>query len=127
MAGKSRKAPIILLVEDSADIRTLMRIWLEKKGYRVVEAQDGEEAIDLASLARPDLILMDLRLPKINGVAVRRHLSQNAQLKNIPAVALSGLNPEMFRDAALSEGFVDYLSKPINLGELEELLIRTLP
>ena len=126
MAGKSRSAPTILLVEDSADIRELLRIWLERKGYRVVEAEDGQEALDLASLAKPDLILMDLRLPKLNGIAVRRCLRQDAQLKNIPAVAVSGLNADMFREAALSEGFVDYIAKPVNLGELEELINRTL-
>jgi two-component system phosphate regulon response regulator PhoB len=126
VAEKSRKVLTILLVEDVSETRELLRIWLEKKGYRVVEAVDGQEALDLAPLAEPDLILMDIRLPKLNGIAVMRRLRRNAQLKDIPAVALSALNPDMFREAALSEGFVDYLTKPIDLGELEALLLRLL-
>lgn len=126
VAEKIRNVPTILLVEDSSETRAWLRIWLEKRGYRLVEAVDGQEALDLAPLAKPDLILMDLRLPKINGIAVRRHLRQDTQLKDIPVVALSALNPDMFREVALSEGFVDFLTKPIDLGKLEELLLRLL-
>ena len=67
---------------------------------------------------------MDLRLPEINGIAAARRLHQHPELKNVPIVALSALDPAMFREAALSVGCIDYLSKPIDLDRLEELLFR---
>jgi CheY-like chemotaxis protein len=125
MAEKNRK-PTILLVEDYPETRTMLRQWLERKGYRLVEAADGQEALDLAPLAHPDLILMDLRLPEMNGIAATRRLRENPELKDVPVIALSALDPAMFRDAAITVGCVEYLTKPIDLDELEELLIRLL-
>lgn len=123
MLRKNRREPTVLLVEDYPETRTLLRSWLEKRGCRLVEAVDGQEAVDLAPLAHPDLILMDLRLPKLNGIAVTRRIRQNPLLKNVPIVVLSGLDPEMFREAALGVGCIDFLSKPIDLEKLEELLV----
>lgn len=124
MAKKNPKT--ILLVEDYEETRAMLRIWLETRGYELVEAATGQEAIDLAPLTRPDLILMDLRLPELNGIAVTRSLRQHAQLRDIPIVALSALDPAMFRDAALGAGCVEYLTKPIDLDKLESLLARLL-
>ena len=126
MKQKNRSNSTILLVEDYEETRTMLRTWLEKRGYRLVEAADGQEAVDLAPLAHPDLILMDLRLPELNGIAATRRLRQIAELKNVPVVVLSALDPAMFREAALSVGCVEYLSKPIDLNKLEDLLIRLL-
>lgn len=126
MANKIHRAPTILLVENYPETRELLRKWLENRGCRLVEAADGQEALDLAPLAQPDLILMDLRLPKLNGIAATRRIRQNPQLKDIPVVALSALDPSMFREAALSVGCVDFVSKPIDLDLLEELLTRLL-
>jgi len=126
MATKNPKSPTILLVEDYQETRTMLRTWLERRGYRLVEAGDGQEAVDLAPLAHPDLILMDLRLPELNGIAATRRLRQHADLKNVPVVVLSALDPAMFREAALSVGCVEYLTKPIDLDKLEELLLRLL-
>lgn len=126
MAEKNHHKPTILLVEDYPETRTMLRNWLERKGYRLVEAADGQEALDLAPLADPDLILMDLRLPEMNGIAATRRLREHPHLKNVPVVALSALDPAMFRDAAFTVGCVDYLTKPIDLDELDELLVRLL-
>lgn len=126
MQQKNRSNPTIMLVEDYEETRTMLRTWLEKRGYRLVEAADGQEAVDLAPLAHPDLILMDLRLPELNGIAATRRLRQIAELKNVPVVVLSALDPAMFREAALSVGCVEYLSKPIDLDKLADLLIRLL-
>jgi CheY-like chemotaxis protein len=126
MATKNPNSPTILLVEDYQETRTMLRTWLERRGYRLVEAGDGQEAVDLAPLAHPDLILMDLRLPELNGIAATRRLRQHADLKNVPVVVLSALDPAMFREAALSVGCVEYLTKPIDLDKLEELLLRLL-
>lgn len=125
MADNSSKRTI-LLVEDYPETRTMLRQWLERKGYRLVEAADGQEALDLAPLAHPDLILMDLRLPEMNGIAVTRRLREVPALKDVPVIALSALDPAMFRDAALTVGCVEYLTKPIDLDELDALLIRLL-
>jgi CheY-like chemotaxis protein len=126
MATKNPNSPTILLVEDYQETRTMLRTWLERRGYRLVEAGDGQEAVDLAPLTHPDLILMDLRLPELNGIAATRRLRQHADLKNVPVVVLSALDPAMFREAALSVGCVEYLTKPIDLDKLEELLTRLL-
>jgi CheY-like chemotaxis protein len=124
MIKTNLRVPTILLVEDYPEARSLMRTWLEKKGCRLVEAVDGQEAIDLAPLAKPDLILMDLKLPKMNGIAVTRRLRENPELKNVPIVVLTALDPEMFREAALGVGCTDFLTKPVDLEKLEDLLFR---
>jgi two-component system, cell cycle response regulator DivK len=126
MAKKNPKTKTILLVEDYQETRAMLRIWLETRGYELVEAANGQEALDLAPLTHPDLILMDLRLPELNGIAVTRSLRQHAELKDVPIVALSALDPAMFREAALSAGCVEYLTKPIDLDKLEALLSRLL-
>ncbi|HKZ78510.1 MAG TPA: response regulator [Pyrinomonadaceae bacterium] len=126
MNTKNENARTILLVEDYQETRAMLRIWLERRGYRLVEAADGQEAVDLAPLAHPDLILMDLRLPELNGIAATRRLRQDATLQDVPVVALSALDPAMFREAALSVGCVEYLTKPIDLDKLEDVLTRLL-
>lgn len=126
MPNKNSNGRTILLVEDYQETRTMLRTWLERRGYRLVEAADGQEAVDLGPLAHPDLILMDLRLPELNGIAATRRLREHAELKNVPVVVLSALDPAMFREAALKVGCVEYLTKPIDLDKLEDLLIRLL-
>lgn len=126
MTNNNASVRTILLVEDYQETRAMLRVWLEGRGYRLVEAADGQEAVDLAPLAHPDLILMDLRLPELNGIAATRRLRQDVGLQNVPVVALSALDPAMFREAALSVGCVEYLSKPIDLDQLEEVLRRLL-
>lgn len=126
MNTKNENARTILLVEDYQETRAMLRIWLERRGYRLVEAADGQEAVDLAPLAHPDLILMDLRLPELNGIAATRRLRQDVGLQDVPVVALSALDPAMFREAALSVGCVEYLTKPIDLDKLEDVLTRLL-
>jgi CheY-like chemotaxis protein len=123
---QKKPKPTILIVEDYSETRTMLRQWLERKGYRLVEAADGQEALDLAPLAHPDVILMDLRLPEMNGIAATRRLREHPDLKDVPVVALSALDPGMFRDAALTVGCVEYLTKPIDLDELDALLVRLL-
>ena len=117
----------ILLVEDYEETRMMLRSWLERRGYRLVEAGNGQEAVDLAPLAHPDLILMDLRLPELNGIAATRRLRENVGLRNVPVVVVSALDPVLFRKAALSVGCAEYLCKPIDLKKLEEVLSRLLP
>lgn len=124
MSANEPRGRTIMLVEDYPETRLLLKDWLESRGYRLVEAADGQEALDLAPLAQPDLILMDLRLPKLNGIAVTRRLRQNPALQDVAIVALTALDPARFRDAAMSVGCIDYLTKPIDLEKLEEILLR---
>jgi CheY-like chemotaxis protein len=126
MTSKNPDGPTILLVEDYQETREMLRTWLERRGYRLVEAGDGQEAVELAVLARPDLILMDLRLPELNGIAATRRLRQHPELKDVPVVVLSALDPAMFREAAFRVGCIDYLTKPIDMDKLENVLLRLL-
>jgi CheY-like chemotaxis protein len=126
MAEENRMAPTIMLVEGQPETREMLRNWLEGKGYRIVEAADGQEALDLAPLARPDLIMMDVRLPKLNGIAVTRRLRQQPEFERVPIVAVSALDSTVFREAALSVGFAEYLGKPVDLDKLELVLIELL-
>lgn len=126
MAEENRMAPTIMLVEGQPETREMLRNWLEGKGYRIVEAADGQEALDLAPLARPDLIMMDVRLPKLNGIAVTRRLRQQPEFERVPIVAVSALDSTVFREAALSVGFAEYLGKPVDLDKLELVLTELL-
>jgi CheY-like chemotaxis protein len=121
------KTPTIMIVEDDADSRFMMRTLLEMKGYRVMEAQNGEEAIAAAEAERPGLILMDLQLPRLNGFAVTRHVRQHELLRETPIIIISGHEPTQHRKLALAAGCNEYLHKPIDFNLLEETLCRLLP
>src|SRR3954467_2574414 len=89
MAKQGEASPIVLVVEDFEDNRFMMRRLLEMSGYRVVEAVNGEQAVEAAVEERPDLILMDLSLPKLDGLAATRRIRQHAGLARTPIVAVS--------------------------------------
>jgi len=116
--------PTILIAEDSADSREMMQVLLEQRGYQVVAADDGRRALEAALSSRPDLVLMDLELPKLDGLTVTRNLRLNPKFKDVPIVILSGHDPSRFRQEALDAGCDDYLLKPINFDLLNELLDR---
>ena len=126
MLQESHK-PTILLVEDYEETRLMLRVWLERRGYRLVEAGDGEEAVELASIVMPDAILMDLRLPELNGIAATRRIRQHPKLCGVPVIVISALDPALFRDAAAKVGCTEYLNKPIDLERLEDLLANIAP
>lgn len=118
-------APVtVLVVEDSADVRLMMRILLEMEGYRVIEAADGLSAVELAVTERPALIMMDLNLPLMDGLAATGHI--RAQLPDVPIVVLSGHSGEDYRSAAFKVGCTDYLLKPLDF-KLLEVILRSLP
>ena len=120
------KTETILLVEDTEDNRFMMRRLLEMSGYRVVEATNGEEAIKLAESERPQLILMDLSLPVIDGLAATRSIRRLDGLKEVPIVAVSAHDTSDFQGEALAAGCNSYITKPIDFSELELLLARLL-
>ena len=117
----------ILVAEDDADIRLMMRMLLGMKGYRVVEARDGQETVDVATQERPDLILMDLQLPRLNGFAVARFVRQTDPIRDVPIVVVSAHDPAKHRNLALAAGCNAYVQKPIDFDRLDELIVSLLP
>ncbi|HEX8748370.1 MAG TPA: response regulator [Pyrinomonadaceae bacterium] len=118
---------IVMVVEDFEDNRFMMRRLLEMSGYRVVEAVNGEQAVEIANKERPHLILMDLSLPLLDGLAATRRIRQNEQLKRVPIIAVSAHDTSDFHADALAAGCNDYVTKPIDFEQLEQLLQRLLP
>lgn len=116
----------VLLVEDTEDNRFMMRRLLELSGYRVVEATNGEEAVRLAGSEHPDLILMDLSLPVIDGLAATRAIRKLEGLAETPIVAVSAHDTSDFQAEALAAGCNSYITKPIDFSQLEILLARLL-
>lgn len=119
--------PMVMVVEDFEDNRFMMRRLLEMSGYRVLEAINGEEAVELAHRERPQLILMDLSLPQLDGLAATRRIRQHADLRDVPIVAVSAHDTADFHADALAAGCNDYVTKPIDFDQLEALLSRLLP
>ena len=121
-AARSEKT--VLVVEDFEDNRFMMRRLLEMSGYRVVEAVNGQEAVEEAVRVEPDLILMDLSLPLLDGLAATRRIREQQQLKNVPIVAVSAHDTADFHADALAAGCNEYVTKPIDFDQLEGLLSR---
>jgi CheY-like chemotaxis protein len=125
VAPQTRRAletPAVLVAEDDSDSREMMKILLCSKGYSVIEAADGLQAVEVALTKLPDLILLDLELPALDGLRVTRNLRQHPKLKAVPIVVISGYDPNGHRQAALDAGCNDYLLKPIDFERLEEIL-----
>lgn len=118
---------LCLLVEDFEDSRFMMRRLLEMAGYAVVEASDGEEAVALALAEQPALILMDLSLPKLDGLAATRQIRQHQGVSKTPIVAVSAHDSPESRTEALEAGCDEYVTKPIDFDQLGDLLRRFLP
>jgi two-component system, cell cycle response regulator DivK len=119
--------PTVMVVEDFEDNRFMMRRLLEMSGYRVLEAVNGEEAVELAYRERPHLILMDLSLPQLDGLAATRRIRQYPDMRDVPIVAVSAHDTADFHADALAAGCNDYVTKPIDFDQLEALLTRLLP
>jgi CheY-like chemotaxis protein len=122
-----RRERTILVAEDDADIRLMMSTLLGMKGYRVVEASDGQQALEVAQRERPDVVLMDLQLPRLNGFAVARFIRQSDALRHMPIVVVSAHDPAKHRNLALAAGCNAYVQKPIDFDRLNELIVSLLP
>ncbi|HXG67230.1 MAG TPA: response regulator [Blastocatellia bacterium] len=116
----------VLIVEDSEDIRFTLSQLLTLEGYEVVEAGDGAQALDLARNASPDLVLMDLSIPVIDGFEAARQLRQNAALREVPIIALTGHDLSDFQARIAEAGFTDSLAKPVDFDALTDTLSRYL-
>ena len=116
----------ILVIEDNEKNAYLVRFMLEKNGYRIVHAQDGESGITLARQVKPDLILLDIQLPIMDGYTVAHELKKNTELCTIPIVAVTSYAMHGDRERILAAGCVGYIEKPINpmtfVAEIEQFL-----
>ena len=110
----------ILIAEDERDIRDLVAFTLRFSGHEVITANNGEEAIEAARLEKPDLILMDVRMPRMTGYEACEILKADPQMKTIPVVFLSAKGQEAEIQTGLSAGAEEYLLKPFVPAELSE-------
>ena len=122
----ARPQATILLVEDFDDTRLMMKLWLIKKGYRVIEAENGEEAITLAARQHPDLIIMDMMMPGLSGLDATRRIREDQSLQRTPIVAVSAYGADEYRAKALAAGCDEYVSTPFEPEALGALIKRLL-
>lgn len=115
-------AQTILVVDDFDDTRLMMRLWLERRGYRVIEAADGLEALEVARREAPDLVIMDIEMPEMDGLAATRRIRQEEHLRDVPVVAVSAYGEEHWRDRAIEAGCNEYVSTPFEPTKLSELI-----
>lgn len=113
---------VIVVVEDDDDSRVMMKILLGMKGYAVVEARDGREAVKAVEERCPHLILMDLSLPVMDGLDTARAMRSHAHLRDVPIIALSGYAADDYEAAAFAAGYSGYLMKPLDFDLLEKVL-----
>ena len=112
----------VMVVEDSDDIRSLICTRLRKTGYRVVEAVNGREAVELAPRARPGLILMDLSMPVMDGYEATRRIRGSLETGDIPVVAVSAFCDADHRRKAFEAGCVECLTKPVDFRALDGVI-----
>jgi len=116
----------ILIVEDNPQNMRLFEMVLRAKGYILLKATDGEEALDMATRERPDLIIMDIRLPKMNGLEVTRKLRQTPAFSHTPIIGVTAYAMKGDEERIIESGCDAYLSKPINTRELPEVIAEML-
>jgi two-component system cell cycle response regulator DivK len=110
----------ILIVEDNEDSRELVVKVLRNKGYETVEAVDGEDALAKAAAEKPDLILLDISLPKLDGYEVAKRLKSQEEFQETPIVAFTAHAMKGDREKVIVAGFEGYISKPVNIRELPD-------
>src|SRR5258708_24077831 len=101
-----------MLVEDFEDTRLMMKLWLVRNGYRVIEAETGEEAVSLAQRALPHLIIMDMMMPGMNGLDATHLIREHQALRKTPIVAVPPYVPDDYRAIAIAARFHQYCSTP---------------
>jgi two-component system, cell cycle response regulator DivK len=129
MSSAAAQAPAtynILVIEDYSDTRQLISMLLKKRGYNVIEAEDGMEGFLKATGTKPDLIIMDLALPQMDGIEAARRIHETPKLSHVPIIALSAyLTPEV-EEAVLKAGCVEMFPKPFDFESLLDCIDSTL-
>ena len=110
----------ILVAEDNLPNRELIREILESCGHEVIEAEDGQQALERLKDTKPDLVLLDIQMPVLDGYAVVRHLRQIPRFAGIKVVALTAYAMQGDRERVLQSGFDGYLTKPVDIAKLTE-------
>lgn len=122
MPERDSKNLIVLMVEDVEDARYYMRLELEHLGYVVIEAADGAQAVEIALREQPDIILMDLTLPVMNGLEATALIRNDKRMRDVPIIAVTAHQETDFRAGAKASGFDAYVTKPIDIAWLSELM-----
>ena len=111
-------SPLVLVVEDEAALATMLRYNLEKQGFRVEEAGDGQEALNLIAETTPDLVLLDWMLPTLSGIEVCRQIRRRHETRNLPVIMVSARTEDQDAVRGLNTGADDYITKPFNMDAL---------
>jgi len=127
LASSQADKRTILVADDFDDTRLLLKTWLEKKGFNIVEAENGNQAVSLAQQVRPDLIIMDMEMPELDGLAATRKIRSIRELDGIPVLAVSAYGAQQFRAEALAAGCSEYVSTPFEPDNLEQVINSFLP
>ncbi len=114
------------MVDDSADHVAMLSLDLQQQGYRVVTATNGEEAVSVAGYTLPNLILMDVSMPQLDGLGATRRIREQAALRDIPIIAVTAFGTQGFQRAAYDAGVSGYLTKPIDFNRMHRLVARLL-
>jgi CheY-like chemotaxis protein len=122
MTESGKPGATIMVVDDEEDIRYMMRVLLEEDGYRVLEAENGQRALEIAQSVYPDLILMDLSMPVLDGFAATRRLRELSKLGDVPIIAITAHDTPEHRTNASAAGINEYLTKPVDFVKLDKLL-----
>ena len=113
---------LILVVDDSADNVAMISLDLQQQGYRVVTASNGEDAVTVATQMLPNLILMDINLPELDGLGATRRIRENDVLREVPVIAITAFGTEGFQRAAYDAGVAGYLTKPLDFDRMHQLI-----
>ena len=108
----------ILIVDDNQDLRQVLQVQLEHRGYETILARSGKQAVDIATAQLPDLILMDIRMPEMDGFQATRLIRQNPKTRSIPILAVTVLETHEERELCLQSGCDDYIPKPFTFSLL---------
>jgi CheY-like chemotaxis protein len=125
-ASQTEAKFLVLVVDDSADNVALLSLDLQMQGYRVVTAANGEDAVAVATKTIPDLILMDINLPTLDGLGATRRIREDPTLRDVPVIAITAFGTEGFQRAAYDVGVSGYLTKPVDLDRMHQLIARLL-
>jgi len=117
--------PTVLVADDSDDNRQMLQVLLAGKGYRVIEASDGEQTVERVQHENPGLVLLDLELPRLNGLSVIHRLRDELKLTDVPLVVITGYDDRF--ETALAAGCDDYLVKPVDFDRLDAVLAYYVP
>jgi two-component system, cell cycle response regulator DivK len=122
----SAKPSRILIAEDLDENRIALKLMLKLAGFEPLEASDGKQALEMVRSERPDLVLMDISLPIIDGLQATRKLRADTGLEQLPIIIVSAYDSPETRDEARASGGTDYISKPIEFDQLKEMIVKYL-